>query len=169
MIVLEILGHALFWTVMVVSVLVIPLGVPGTFVIVANSLVYAWLTGFAELTWGTVGLLLLIALVVEGLEFFIGAAAAGKYGGSRKAMVGAVLGGFVGAIWATPIVPLLGTLIGAFAGAFAGAALFEYFHSKDLDKSLRVGFGAFLGAVGGKLTKIAAATAMVVMVGFSVY
>ncbi len=169
MIVLEILGHLLFWIIMVGSVLVIPVGVPGTFIIVANALVFAWLTGFAELTWGTVGLLLLVALVVEAFEFFIGAAAAGKYGGSRRAMAGAVLGGFVGAIWATPILPLVGTLVGAFAGAFAGAAVFEYSSSKDLDKSLRVGFGAFLGAIGGKLTKVAAATAMVVMVGFSVY
>jgi len=34
---------------------------------------------------------------------------------------------------------------------------------------VRVGFGAFLGTVGGKLTKIAVAVAMVVMVGFQVF
>ena len=169
MIALEIAGQIIFWLVMVASVLIIPLGIPGTFIIVANALLYAWLTGFAELTWGLLGWLLLIALAVEGLEFALGVAAAGKFGGSRLAMAGAVLGGFFGAIWATPMVPVVGTLLGAFAGAFVGASAFEYFKSRDLDKSLRVGFGAFLGAVGGKLTKVAAAIAMVVMVGVSVF
>ncbi|MFQ5649474.1 MAG: DUF456 family protein [bacterium] len=169
MIVLEVLGHILFWLVMVTSILIIPIGIPGTFIIVCNALVYGWLTGFAQVTWGMLGVLLFIALAAEGLEFFIGAAAAGKYGGSRTAMFGAILGGIFGAIWGTSLLPLIGTLVGAFAGAFAGAAVFEYSVTKDWDKALRVGFGAFLGTLGGKVTKIAAATAMVVMVGVRVY
>ena len=169
MIILEIFGHILFWIVMLVGIAVIPFGIPGTFVIVANALVFAWLTDFSEVTWKFVGLLLLIALAVEVLEFFIGAATAGKYGASKLGMLGAIVGGFLGAIWGSGIVPLLGTLLGAFAGAFAGATLFEYINTKDFEKSLRVGFGAFLGTVGGKLTKIAVAVAMVVMVGFQVF
>ncbi len=169
MIILEILGHILFWIVMLGGILLIPFGLPGTFVIVANALILGWLTDFAEVTWKFLGLLLLIAVVMEVIEFFIGAATAGKYGASKLGMFGAIVGGFIGAIWGPGIVPLLGTLLGAFAGAFAGATLFEYINTKDLDKSLRVGFGAFLGTVGGKLTKIAVAVAMVVMVGFQVF
>ncbi len=169
MIILEILGHILFWIVMLGGILLIPFGLPGTFVIVANALILGWLTDFAEVTWKFLGLLLLIAVVMEVIEFFIGAATAGKYGASKLGMFGAIVGGFVGAIWGTGIVPLLGTLLGAFAGAFTGATLFEYINTKDFDKSLRVGFGAFLGTVGGKLTKIAVAVAMVVMVGFQVF
>jgi len=169
MIILEILGHILFWFVMLAGIVIIPFGIPGTFVIVGNALVFAWLTNFSEVTWKFLGLLLLIAVAVEVLEFFIGAATAGKYGASRLGMLGAIVGGFLGAIWGTGIVPLLGTLLGAFAGAFAGATLFEYINTKDFEKSVQVGFGAFLGTVGGKLTKIAVAVAMVVMVGFQVF
>jgi len=168
-IILEILGHILFWIVMLAGIAVIPFGIPGTFVIATNALVFAWLTDFSEVTWNFLGLLLLIAVAVEVLEFFIGAATAGKYGASKLGMLGAIVGGFLGAIWGTGIVPLLGTLLGAFAGAFAGATLFEYINTKDFEKSVRVGFGAFLGTVGGKLTKIAVAVAMVVMVGFQVF
>ena len=75
-------------------------------------------------------------------------------------MIGAMIGGFVGAIWATAILPLIGTLFGAFIGAFVGAAVFEYFNSNDLDKSVKAGFGAFLGSLGGKLTKLAVAVAL---------
>lgn len=169
MILLELLGHIVFWIVMLGGIIIIPFGIPGTFVIVGNAFIYAWLTDFSEVTWKFLGILLLIAVAVEVLEFFIGAATAGKYGASKLGMVGAIVGGFLGAVWGTSIVPLVGTLLGAFLGAFAGAGLFEYLGTKDLEKSLRVGFGAFLGTVGGKLTKIAVAVAMVVMVGFQVF
>lgn len=169
MLILEILGQIFFWLVMIAGIVIIPFGIPGTFVIVANTLVYGWLTDFSEVTGKLIGILLLIAIAIEVLEFFIGAAATGKFGGSKQAMFGAIIGSFFGAVFGTGIVPLLGTILGAFAGAFAGAALFEYLQTKDLDKSLKVGFGAFLGTVGGKLTKIAAAVAMVVMVGVSIF
>lgn len=167
MIVLEVVGYIVFWLIMVLSIAVIPFGIPGTFVIVANALVYGWLTDFADVTWKLLGILLLIAIVVEAIEFFLGAAAAGKYGGSRLGMIGAIVGGFLGAVWGTPVVPPIGIILGAFVGAFAGAALFEYIDSRDWNRALRVGYGAFLGTVGGRLTKIAAAVAMVVMVGYS--
>jgi len=168
MIVLEVVGYIVFWLVMMISIAVIPFGFPGTFVIVINALVYGWLTDFADVTWKLLGILLLIAIVVEVIEFFLGAAAAGKYGGSRLGMIGAIVGGFIGAVWGTPVIPPIGILFGAFIGAFGGAALFEYIDSRDWNRSLRVGYGAFLGTVGGRLTKIAAAVAMVVMVGYSI-
>ncbi|MFQ5637058.1 MAG: DUF456 family protein [bacterium] len=169
MAILEVFGYILFWLVMIVGILIIPFGIPGTFVILANAVVFGWLTDFADLTWKFLGLLFLISVTVEVIEFFLGAAAAGKYGASKTGMFGAILGGFLGAIMGTTIVPLLGTLLGAFAGAFVGAALFEYAVTKDFDKSLRVGFGAFLGSLGGKLTKIAAAITMVIMVWVRIF
>ncbi len=169
MILLEILGQIIFWIVMIAGIVIIPFGIPGTFVIVGSTLIYGWLTNFSEVTWKFLGILLLISVFAEAVEFFMGAAAAGKYGASKQGMIGAIIGGIFGAIWDTPLLPIIGTLLGAFIGAFAGATLFEYMGSKDMQKSLRAGFGAFLGSVGGKLFKIASAVAMVVMVGFTVY
>lgn len=166
---LEILGQVLFWLVMILAIFVIPFGLPGTFVIVGAALVYGLLTDFAAFSWKFVLVLLLISVVAEIVEFFLGAATAGKYGGSRPAMIGAIVGGFLGAIWGTPVLPPLGILLGAFVGAFLGAAALEYLTTRDVQRSVRVGYGAFLGSVGGRLTKIAAAIAMVVMVGFKVF
>jgi len=169
MIFVEILGHSVFWLVMLVSVGIIVIGLPGTFLIVGNSAIYGWFTDFTELTVSTLFTLVVIAIVAEAIEFFIGAATAGKYGGSKKAMIGAVVGGFVGAIWMSPMFPVVGTIAGAFAGAFAGATLMEYIESNDINKAINVGFGAFLGTVGGKLTKVAAGVGMVVIVGLRVF
>ncbi len=169
MIFFEILGQITFWLVMLLGILVIPIGIPGTFIMVVDCLIYGWLTSFSEMTAGLLAVLFVIAVMTEAIEFFIGAATAGKYGASRQGMFGAIIGGFVGAIWMTPIMPIVGTIIGAFAGAFAGATLLEYAQTRDKEKALRVGFGAFLGTLGGKLTKIAAATAMAVIVGIRIY
>lgn len=167
--VLTFAGHLLFWLVMVAGVFIIPMGLPGTFLIVLNAFVFAVVTHFTQISWGFLGILFFIAVLLEGFEFLIGAATAGKYGASKKGMLGAIIGGFVGAVWGTPVMPVIGTLLGAFLGSFAGAALFEYLATRELEKSLHVGFGAFLGSVGGKLMKIAAAVAMVVMIGFRIY
>jgi len=169
MILFEVFAHIMFWLVMIVGVAIIPLSLPGTFLIVANSFVYGWISGFSELTICFLVILLAIAIFVEALEFFIGAAVAGKYGASKQGMFGAILGSIVGAIWMMPILPFIGPLIGAFVGAFVGATLFEYIKSSDWEKAIAIGFAAFLGQLGGVLTKMTAAIAMIVLVITRIY
>lgn len=165
---LEIIAHLFFWLLMISGIIMIPLGIPGTFVIAAAALVYAWLTEFAAMTLGFVGLLFLIAMLVEVLEFSLGALTAAKYGSSKMGIIGSILGGFWGALWGIPILPPFGILVGAFIGAFAGAALFELIASRNWKQAFRVGWGALLGSVAGKIAKMAAAVAMVVMVGLRI-
>lgn len=165
----HILTHVLFYAGLLIGVALIPFGLPGTFVIAALALVHGLLTGFLPLTLSFVLILFGLAVLAEVIEFFLGAAAAKKFGGSNQAMWGAVLGGFAGAVFASGIAPVIGTLLGAFAGAFIGAFLFEYLHLKNADNALRVGFGAFLGAVSGKLMKITLGIAMVVMITYKLF
>lgn len=166
---IEIFAQILFWLVMIAGIVLIPFNIPGNFVIAANALIYAWATDFVVMSWGFIGVLFLIAVVVEVVEFFLGALTAGKYGSSKMGMIGSIIGGFLGAVWGTPILPPIGILLGAFVGAFVGAAVFEFFVSKNIKHSIRVGTGAFLGSAAGKLIKIAAAVAMVVMVGIKIF
>lgn len=166
---LGIVAQVLLWLVILLGIVIIPFGIPGTFLIVGSALIYAWLTHFAIITWKFLLILLFISILVEVIEFFLGAAAAAKYGASKVGMFGAIIGGFFGAVWGSPLFPLVGTVIGAFVGAFIGAGLFEFIVTRDLEKSLRAGYGAFLGSIGGKLIKITAALAMAVMIGFQLY
>jgi hypothetical protein len=162
-------GEILFWLVMIAGVISISFNIPGNFIIAANALIYAWVTDFVMMSWGFIGVLFLSAVVVEIVEFILGALTAGKYGSSKMGMFGSIIGGFLGAVWGTPILPPMGILLGAFLGAFIGAALFEFFRSQNLKHSLRVGLGAFYGSVAGKLIKIVAAIAMVVVVGVKIF
>ena len=164
----EVLGMIIFWLFLLVGVAVIPFGVAGTFIIVADVLIYGLATGFDKITLPFVGLLVAIALAVELIEELLSAFVAKRFGGSKWAMAGAFIGVFLGAIIGTVITPVLGTLLGGFFGAFFGAMLLEWIHTSDLQNAFKVGVGAFFGAVGGKVAKIVVAVIMVIMIGFRV-
>ena len=161
--IVQFIGYLFFWFGMLIGIFVIPIGVPGTFLIAGLAMFQGLVTGFGTLSVQFVVILFAIAISGELIEFFFGALAAKRFGGSKYAMWGAILGGFIGAVWATGILPIVGTLLGAFAGAFTGATVLEFLHSKQLEHALRVGWGAFLGTIGGKVTKITIGIAMVVM------
>jgi uncharacterized protein YqgC (DUF456 family) len=167
--VVDIFGMIIFWLFLLIGVAVIPFGIAGTFIIVADALVYGLITGFEKITLPFVGLLLAIALGVELIEELLSAFMAKRFGGSKWAMIGAIVGGFAGAIIGTPITPVLGTLLGGFLGAFMGAMLLEWLHTSDFQNSVKVGIGAFFGAVGGKVTKLLVAVFMVILVGIQVF
>ena len=110
--------------VLLVSLVLIPFGLPGLWLMLGAGLVY-WIgvpaggIGF----WTFTGAAALV-VVAEVLEFTIAGRYARKYGGSRRASWGAILGGIVGAVVGVPV-PVLGSIVGAFAGAFVGAFLGE--------------------------------------------
>lgn len=141
-------------------------GIPGTFIIATAALLYSLLTDFSGISWVLIFLLFAISILLEFLEFSLSGYMTNRFGGSKLSIVGAILGGLIGAIWGTTILPIIGTLIGAFMGAFGGAFIGEYFISRDFQRALLAGIGAFIGAVGGKTLKTVTAVAMVVTIGF---
>ena len=165
---METVGVVLLVFFLIVGVAVILFGIAGTFVIVAAALIYGLLTRFETLPLSFILLLLGLTLAVEVIEELAAAVLARRFGGSKWAMLGALVGSFTGAVAGTPVAPVLGTLIGGFAGAFTGACFLEWIHTSDLRRSLRVGTGALLGAMGGKMTKITVAVIMTVLVAVRV-
>ena len=166
---LETLGMIGFWLILMIGIVIIPFNIAGTFIIAGAALVYGLLTHFSEITLAFIGLLLAMAVGMEILEAFFGALLAKKFGGSKWGMIGAMAGGMAGAVIGTPITPVLGTLIGAFLGSFLGAMTFEFLHEHDLNRAVRVGLGAFLGALSSKVTKIFVAVLMVVLIGIRLF
>jgi uncharacterized protein len=128
------------------GLLLIPLGLPGLWVQVAALGGYAWYTGFT-----TVGPILLavvvgLAVLAEVAEFLLGGRYAQRYGGGRRAALGAIVGGVAGAIVGIPV-PLLGSVFGAMLGSFAGAMLLELTTGRGASPAVRAGWGALLGRV----------------------
>lgn len=148
------------------------LSMPGNWLIVAAAALFAWLAPpeSFDISWQIVGLLLVLAVVAELLEFAASALGATKAGGSRRGAVlaigGSVAGALIGAGVGLPI-PFVGSLLGAvlFAGvgALAGAMLGETWKGRTLAESWKVGQSAFWGRLLGALAKTGIATAMVVI------
>jgi uncharacterized protein len=145
----------------IAGLLLIPFGLPGLWVIVLGILAYGWLTDFASLSAGLIALAIGLALLGELVEAWIGFRFAQRYGGSRRAGWGALLGGLVGAVVGVPV-PILGSVIGGFVGAFAGAALFEYSRARHSETAARAGWGAVLGRAAAAAVKMALGIVMAV-------
>ena len=100
---MEVVGMIFFWIFLLLGIAVIPFGIAGTFIIVADAFIYGLITGFDhKITLPFVGLLLAIAILVELIEELLSGIMAKKFGGSKWAMVGAIAGGFFGAVIGTP-------------------------------------------------------------------
>ena len=138
------MAYALLALAQVAGLLLIPFGLPGTWVQVLALVAYAYLTKFGTVGWVAIGAVFVLAVIAEVLEFMLGGRFAEKYGGSRRAGWGAILGGLIGAFVGLPI-PVIGSVIGAFLGAFAGAALLEMTVKSEWRGAVRVGWGAFVG------------------------
>ncbi|HEX7408270.1 MAG TPA: DUF456 family protein [Candidatus Binatia bacterium] len=165
---LHVIGLLLLLTAGVASLTSLLLGLPGTLFIVIAALVYGWATGFAAVTWSTVGWLFLLAVVGEGGEFFAGAAGAAGERPSRRVMVGALAGGVVGGLAGTPLLFGVGSLLGALVGAFAGAALAVISEGGTMTSALSTGLAAFRGRLLGFVFKAAIAVVMLVVLAAAV-
>jgi len=141
----------------------IPLGLPGTFVMVCAAFGFNLLVPGDRV--GTVTILgtAVLALGAEGVEFWLASRFNRRFGGSRRAGWGAILGGMVGAVMGVPV-PIVGSVIGAFAGAFVGALVLEYSHGRDAAISTRVATGALLGRVAAAAMKVAIGVVIAVWV-----
>ena len=98
----------------VVGLLLVPLGLPGLWVMVLGVVGYAWLTGFQTIGPGTIALATGLAFGAELLEWWLGFRLAQRYGGSRRAGWGALWGGLAGAAVGIPI-PVVGSVVGSTA------------------------------------------------------
>lgn len=127
------------------GLLMVPLGLPGLWVMLGAALLY-WVV----IPAGGIGLLTLavasiIVIIAEVLEYTIAGRYTRKYGGSSRAAWGAILGGLAGAIVGVPV-PVVGSLVGAFVGAFAGAFFGELTVGRDeRGDPTRVATGALIG------------------------
>lgn len=125
---------------------------PGAPLLFLGLLFGAWADGFNYVGIWT----LLVLAVMTGLTYVVEFAASvlgvKKFGGSKRAMVGAVVGGIGGLFFGVP-----GILLGPFLGAVIG----ELSLQRSLDEASRAGFGTVVGLAIGVAGKLAIGIAMI--------
>lgn len=144
----------------------IPLNLPGLWVMALGVIVYGWLTAFRSVSIATIAIVVGLALLGEIVDTWLGFRFAKRYGGSRQAGWGALAGGLVGAAVGVPV-PIVGSVLGAFVGSFGGAALVEYGYSRRASVALSAGWGAMVGRAAAAAAKIALGLAIGVIALFT--
>src|ERR1700694_817711 len=139
--------------VIILSLILIVLGLPGLWIMVATAVVYNMIVPGDPIGWVSLIAVAVLALIAELLEFTMTGRYARKYGGSRRAGGGAINGGMRGAGVGFPV-PIVGPVIGAFVGSFVGALIAELTGGASAGDATRVAKGALLGRVVSTMLKI---------------
>lgn len=148
---MEILVGVALFLVLLISIFLIPLGLPGLWIMVA---VVGAMVFMGEAAGLTLVLLAILAGVAELVEFLLVTKMSQKYGGGRLTMWGAILGGIAGLFIGVPI-PVIGSLVAGLLGTFVGATLGAYKElGGDLDLAKQAGIGALLGRVFAAVVKV---------------
>jgi hypothetical protein len=126
--------------------------IPGAPLLFLGLLCGAWADDFRHVGFWTLLILAGMAALTYLVEFGASALGVRKFGGSGRAMAGAVLGGIVG---------IVGGIPGILLGPFVGAVLGELSLQRSLDQASRAGFGTVVGLALGVAGKLAIGIAMI--------
>ena len=135
----------------------VPFALPGNWLIVITTALFAWWRAEdGVFSIYTLIAITILALIGELVEFFAGMGGARKAGAGFRGSIGAIIGAITGAVVGTFLIPIpfFGTLFGSCLGAGLGAWGFELIGGRQVQESLRFGFGASLGQFLGVIAKL---------------
>ena len=120
---------------------------PGCLVALGGSVCYALASGEPYPAWWFWGILLALAVLGTLADNITTALGARKFGGSRQAFWGSMIGLVLGSLFLFP----LGVIIGPFLGAFVAEYMIQRENART---SAKTGLGATLGTLAGVLAKL---------------
>ena len=158
---IEIVVWILFGSVMVVALPLQLLGLPGTWLLAGDALLFRWLMGPGIMGYHTVLILFIMALMAEGLEFL--AAVQGTRSGQpiKGAVAASILGAIAGGILGAPILFGLGAIPGMALGAWLAVFLVALAGGVPPGTASVTAFGAMVGRLKGTAFKMIVAVVMV--------
>lgn len=140
------------------------LSLSGTWAVLAATGLVAWTRWPDFPGWGTLATFLALCIITEILEAFAGTWGVQKRGGSKRAGLAAMFGGFLGMIFGGLIpIPIFGNLIGMILGSFACAYAVEHARLKHADHAAHIATGAVMARIGVIFLKTGITLAMIVI------
>jgi uncharacterized protein YqgC (DUF456 family) len=128
---------------------------PGALAIYLAFFVYGWFFTFEPFGFWFWSFQTVIVVVLFVADYMVNAWGVKKYGGSRASVVGSTIGILIGPF----VIPAFGLIIGPLAGAVIG----ELLAGSNIERSLKVGWGALVGLFSSMVVKVILQVAMIVM------
>jgi uncharacterized protein YqgC (DUF456 family) len=125
---------------------------PGAALVLAGTVLGAWIDDFQRVGGWTIAVLAALALLSWVLDYVAGVLGAKKVGASKQALLGAAIGTVAGLF-----LGFIGVLVLPFVGAAAG----EYLARRDRDAAVRVGLATGIGLILALAAKLAIAFVMI--------
>ena len=125
---------------------------PGTLLVLGGIFLGAWIDDFARVGWGTLSVIVVLAITAWVLDYIAGILGAKKAGASRLALIGAAIGTVVG---------LFMGFVGVLFMPLVGATIGDLIARKDQRAALRVGVATWLGIMAGLIAKVVIAFMMI--------
>jgi len=157
--------------------ILIPLGLPGVWIMLGLAGLIEWLDFLylpeddrQTFSWWVLGVGLGLATAGEILEFLAGVIGTKSGGGTKRGMWGALIGGILGAFVLTPFlwfIPVVGSLVGALLGTFIGAVVGELSaEGATIGGTLKPATGATIARILATIAKVG--VAVVIWIALSV-
>jgi hypothetical protein len=127
---------------------------PGVTLIYGGMVLYSALTGFTALNTNFFILQGLAVLLVFAIDYLATAVGSRRYGGSKYAAWGAMIGIVIGVLTLGPF--------GMIAGPFIGAVTAELITGRQPNQAVRTGFGTIIGLLGGTVLKLSIEVLMII-------
>jgi uncharacterized protein len=148
---------AVLWIIAVVLIVIGVIGtvlpaLPGVILVFGGIVLAAWIDGFTRIPVWVVLLLGVMTAAAWVVDYAAAAAGAKRVGASKLAIIGAVIGTFVGVVtglWGLLFMPLVGAAIG------------EYIAQRNVRRAGTVGLSTWLGMLLGTAIKIAIVFTMI--------
>lgn len=125
---------------------------PGTILVLAGVILGAWIDDFTRVSWYTVAIVSVLAVLAWVLDYVAALMGAKRAGASKQAVIGAALGTVAGIFMG---------LVGVFFMPLVGAAVGEFMAQKDPSRAVKVGVATWLGMMIGMVAKVVLAFMMV--------
>ena len=154
----------LFGSVVVVALPLQLLGLPGTWVLVAGAFLLRWLKGPGYIDMPIVGVLFLMAVLAEVLEFLAAVRGANAGPPVKGASVAAIFGAIAGGLAGAPVLFGLGAIPGMAAGAWLAVFAVALAGGAGFGHAARTALGAMAGRIRGTALKMAVAVTMVAVI-----
>ncbi len=176
------LGTAVFVVTLFVGVLATLVGLPGTVLILFDTVIFSACHGFQRPPWWFLLILLVVSILAETSDNLLSALGVKVGGGSTRTSLWALIGGVAGAIVGanfSPVLSLVGVtsglagvvfgavlppLILAAVGGFLAGYVYELRIGKQPAEARKAGWAALAGRLAGVLLKAVLASVMVGLV-----
>jgi len=135
-------------------------GLSGTWLVCGASLIGILIRDSAFPGWGLLILFLFLSGAIELIEFLASGWGVRRRGGSRLAGVAAIIGGVIGLLLGSALLPVIGSLLGMAVGSFGLAYLAEYQRLKHHGQASDIAFGAVVARILVVLLKVGASMGM---------